>query len=133
MAKKAKGGDFAVLDKICKPGACLDDLPPPVDWSADKDMFARLDDRSIVDEIFAYDWSALDVTGPPSTRCSPMIGPVLDEMFGLISAHYARARARGDGSSFHRAPAAIGLRRRVGDRSQPVEGRKIVILKGHCD
>jgi hypothetical protein len=65
MTKKGSGtrnkdADIAVLDEIRKTGASLDDLLLHVDWSADKDMFARLDDWSIVDEMFAYDWSALD-------------------------------------------------------------------------
>jgi hypothetical protein len=138
MIKKGSGtrnkdADIAMLDEIRKTGASLDDLFLHVDWSADKDMFARLDDWSIVDEMLTYDWSALD-------EMIAMIGPVLDEMFADLNdwstlpheksqAHFcalpagARTPARGDGSSFHRAPAAIGLRRRAGDRSQPVGQR----------
>src|SRR5262249_43443644 len=57
-----KDADFAVLDEISKPGASLDARLPAVDWSADKDMLARLDDWSAVDKMFARldDWSAVD-------------------------------------------------------------------------
>jgi hypothetical protein len=34
-----KDADFAVLDKIRKSEASLDDLLPQVDWSADNDKF----------------------------------------------------------------------------------------------
>jgi hypothetical protein len=49
--KRDKDADLA-LDKIRKPGASLDELFPHIDWSADNDVYARLDDC------------------PPSTRCS---------------------------------------------------------------
>jgi hypothetical protein len=52
--KRDKGADPAVLGKIRKPGASLDGLFPHIDWSADNDVYARLDDWSAVDEMFAH-------------------------------------------------------------------------------
>jgi hypothetical protein len=66
------------LDKIRKPGASLDDLFPHIDWSADNDVYARLDDWSAVDKMFAHlgDLSTLDAILPADL--------MLDKLDGLF-------------------------------------------------
>ena len=86
MAKKGGGkqdkdADFEVFNKIQEPGASLDDLLLHFDWSADKDMLARLDDWSAVDKMIEHldDRSALDEMFAHLDDCS-----VLDKMFAHL-------------------------------------------------
>jgi hypothetical protein len=76
--KRDKDADCGVFNEIQEPWASLDDLFPHIHWSADNDVYARLDDWSAVDKMFAHlgDLSTLDAILPADL--------MLDKLDGLF-------------------------------------------------
>jgi hypothetical protein len=65
-----------IIGKIRKPGSSLDGLFPHIDWSADNDVYARVEDWSAVDKMFTH-LGDLYRRHPPS-------GVMIDKLDGLF-------------------------------------------------